>query len=377
MIPFNKPYSPDSAIGYIKDAINSGHLSGNGKYTRLCHDFFQSRFGFNKCLLTSSGTDALEMAAILAEINPGDEVIVPSYTFVSTANAFVLRGSKIVFVDSRSDHPGMDEEMAIQSITARTKAIVLVHYAGVACNMDIILKEAEQRNIKVIEDAAHSVDSFYIDSSGTKVPLGSLGHFSAFSFHETKNIHCGEGGMLVVNDDRYNKRAEIVWEKGTNRAAFWRGEIDKYGWVDIGSSYLPSEITAAFLYAQLEVMNSIQDKRKELWKNYFEGIYDWAKKNSVRLPFIPPYAVNNAHIFYLIFPESEMRTRFINHLKNHGIFSAFHYQGLHQSIFFKKYYDGPPLKNSEFYSDCLVRLPMYFDLSFDQQNFIIETIRKF
>ena len=240
MIPFNRPYFTGKETEYIEDAVRKGKISGNGHYTELCHDFFQKKYSFQKCLLTTSCTDALEMSAILINIKEGDEVIMPSYTFVSTANAFVLRGAKIIFVDSRKDHPGMDEEAIESLITDRTKAIVPVHYAGVACNMDKIMDLAHKYNLFVIEDAAQGIDSFYTGKDGIKRPLGSIGHLAAFSFHETKNIISGEGGMLVVNDQQFSERAEIIWEKGTNRSAFFRGSIDKYGWVDVGSSFLPS-----------------------------------------------------------------------------------------------------------------------------------------
>jgi len=261
MIPFNKPYLTGKELEYIGDAVSRGKISGNGHYTKKCHEFFQERYGFKKCLLTTSCTDALEMAAILCDIQQGDEVIVPSYTFVSSANAFVLRGAKIVFADSRNDTPGIDESKIEALITPRTKVIVPVHYAGFACDMDIIMDIANRYSLLVVEDAAHGIDSFYKGR-----PLGSIGHLGCFSFHETKNIQCGEGGMLIINDEKFVKRAEIIWEKGTNRSAFWRGEIDKYGWVDIGSSFLPSEICAAFLFAQLENMDDIQLKRKKSGK---------------------------------------------------------------------------------------------------------------
>ena len=276
-IPFNKPFFTGKETVYIQDAVSSGKISGNGYYTQLCHDFFEKKYGFQKVLLTSSCTDALEMAAILIDIQPGDEVIVPSYTFVSTANAFVLRGAKIIFADSREDHPGLDEDKIEELITPKTKAIVHVHYAGVACDMDKIMAIAGKYNLFVVEDAAQAIDSYYTGKDGVRRPLGSIGHLAAFSFHETKNIISGEGGMLVVNDDQFSKRAEIIWEKGTNRSAFFKGEVDKYGWVDIGSSFLPSDITAAFLWAQLEYLDEIQDKRKVIWNTYYEGLKTWAK----------------------------------------------------------------------------------------------------
>ena len=316
MIPFNKPYFTGKETNYIADAVVKGHISGNGFYTKKCQSFFENRYGFHKCLLTTSCTDALEMAAILLNIQPGDEVIAPSYTFVSTVNAFVLRGANIIFVDSREDHPGMDEDKIEELITSRTKVIIPVHYAGIACDMDKIMALADKYNLFVVEDAAQAIDNYYINSNGEKKALGSIGHLAAFSFHETKNIISGEGGMLVINDPQFEKRAEIIWEKGTNRSSFFRGEVDKYGWVDIGSSFLPSEIIAAFLWAQLENLDKIQERRKEIWDKYYLSIKDWGVKNNFRLPFIPNYSSNNAHMFYLVSDSLKHRSRLINNLKN-------------------------------------------------------------
>jgi dTDP-4-amino-4,6-dideoxygalactose transaminase len=272
MLTFNKPFLTGKETAYITDAVASGKISGNGKYTQLCQNYFQNKYGFKKCLLTTSCTDALEMAAILLEIKPGDEVIMPSYTFVSTANAFVLRGANIVFADSMGVNPNMDVESIEALITPKTKAIVPVHYAGIACDMDAIMDLATKYNLFVVEDAAQAIDSYYTGKDGIEKPLGGIGHLAAFSFHETKNIISGEGGMLVVNDPQFAQRAEIIWEKGTNRSAFFRGEVDKYGWVDVGSSFLPSEIVAAFLWAQLEHLEEIQNKRKSIWNQYWEGL---------------------------------------------------------------------------------------------------------
>jgi dTDP-4-amino-4,6-dideoxygalactose transaminase len=266
-IPFNKPYLTGNETNYIYQAVQSGKISGDGIFTKKCHEFFELKYGFKKCLLTTSCTDALEMAAILSGIEDGDEVIIPSYTFVSTANAFVLRGAKIVFCDSQENHPNIDDTQIERLITSKTKAIVVVHYAGVACEMDNICSIATKHNLFLIEDAAQAIDSFYKGR-----PLGSFGHFAAFSFHETKNVISGEGGMLVINDLDFVERAEIIREKGTNRSKFFRGEIDKYGWVDIGSSYLPSDIIAAFLFAQLENLEIIQDKRLNLWNRYYHNL---------------------------------------------------------------------------------------------------------
>ena len=359
MIPFNKPYLTGKEAHYMYDAVNSGKLSGNGKYTKMCHAFFQDKFGFKKCLLTTSCTDALEMAALLINIQPEDEVIMPSYTFVSTANAFVLRGAKIVFADSRKDHPGIDEEAIEGLITPKTRAIVPVHY----CDMDRIMELANRYSLFVVEDAAQAIDSYYTGKNGVKKPLGSIGHLAAFSFHETKNIISGEGGMLVINDEQFAKRAEILWEKGTNRAAFFRGEVDKYGWVDIGSSFLPSEIIAAFLYAQLEHLEQIQQKRRDIWNYYNDKLGQWASENDIDLPFIPDFATNNGHLFYMVCKNLEQRTQIVEKLKTNGILSVFHYLSLHQSQFYRNKHTGSDLPQSNRYSDCLLRLPLFFELS--------------
>jgi dTDP-4-amino-4,6-dideoxygalactose transaminase len=364
-IPFNKPYLTGKELFYIEDAVKKGKISGNGYYTKLCQDFFENKYGFKKCLLTTSCTDALEMAAILINIQEGDEVIMPSYTFVSTANAFVLRGAKIIFADSRLDHPGIDEDLLEALITNKTKAIVPVHYAGVACDMDKIMSLAQQYNLYVIEDAAQAIDSFYIGKDGIKKPLGSIGHLAAFSFHETKNIISGEGGMLVINDKSFAQRAEIIWEKGTNRSAFFRGEVDKYSWVDIGSSFLPSEIVAAFLWAQLENLEDIQKVRTSLWENYYQQLQDWSFNNEIQLPVIPSYATNNGHMFYIVCKNVEQRASIINTLKSKGILSVFHYISLHGSEFYKNNASIYELKQTDKFSDCLLRLPMYYELDTD------------
>jgi dTDP-4-amino-4,6-dideoxygalactose transaminase len=377
MIPFNKPYITGKETQYILEAVQSGKISGDGMFTKKVHQFFEDRYGFQKVLMTTSCTDALEMAAILINIQPGDEVIMPSYTFVSTANAFALRGAKIVFCDSRDDHPGMDESQIESLITSKTKAIVPVHYAGVACDMDRIMKLADAYNLFVIEDAAQAIDSYYTFPDGTKKPLGGIGHLGAFSFHETKNIQCGEGGLLIINDPQFNLRAEIIREKGTNRSAFFRGEADKYGWVDIGSSFLPSELNAAFLYAQLEVLDQIQDKRKEIWGAYQISLSALPVKVGIQLPIIPKYATNNAHMFYLICNNPEQRSNLIDYLKSKSILSVFHYQSLHLSKCYLKQNSPSSLPNTERCSDNLIRLPLYFELTTDQQKFIIKSILDF
>ncbi len=369
-IPFNKPYLTGKETHYIYDAVNAGKISGNGKYTRLCQDYLKERYNFGKCLLTTSCTDALEMAALLIDIKPGDEVIMPSYTFVSTANAFVLRGAKIIFADSRKDHPGMDEDSIEALITSRTKAIVPVHYAGVSCDMDKIMALADRYKLFVIEDAAQAIDSFYIGKDGIKRALGSIGHLAAFSFHETKNIISGEGGMLAINDSQFMALAEIIWEKGTNRSAFFRGEVDKYGWVAVGSSFLPSEIISAFLWAQLENLKDIQSKRLQLWNDYHAELEEWAMKNSILLPKIPDFATNNAHMFYLVCKDINQRNILIDKLKSKGIMAVFHYLSLHKSSYYKDKHDDRNLVNADRYTDCVVRLPFFYELEKNSINLI-------
>lgn len=377
MIPFNKPYFSGKELEYIKVAIDSGKISGDGMFTRKCHSFFEQHYGFQKCLLTTSCTDALEMAAILINIKPGDEVIMPSYTFVSTANAFVLRGAKIVFCDSRNDHPGMDETTLESLITPATKAIVPVHYAGVACDMNAIMSVAAKHGLFVIEDAAQAIDSYYTYPNGTQKPLGSIGHLAAFSFHETKNIISGEGGMLVINDSQFNERAEIIREKGTNRSKFFRGEVDKYSWVDIGSSFLPSDIIAAFLFAQLENLNKIQQKRLQIWQFYFQLLRPLGDKGLIKLPVLPSYSFNNAHMFYITCNSYLERSKLINHLKGKDILSVFHYLALQKSEYFRPFYDGKEFPLSDFYSDHLLRLPFYYELSNADLYFICDSINEF
>lgn len=371
MIPFNKPYLTGKEVHYMYDAVHTGKLSGNGKYTQKCQKWFEDAYGFGKCLLTTSCTDALEMAAILIDIRPGDEVILPSYTFVSTANAFVLRGAKLVFADSRKDHPGIDELTIEALITPKTKAIIPVHYAGVACDMDIIMDIAQKHRLFVVEDAAQAIDSFYTGRDGVKRPLGSFGHLAAFSFHETKNIISGEGGMLAINDMQFARRAEIIWEKGTNRSSFFRGEVDKYGWVDVGSSFLPSEMIAAFLWAQLENIQDIQTRRCSIWNYYYKEIKQWAEKHEIAMPFVSDFASNNAHMFYLVCKDVEQRTRLIDKLKANSILAVFHYISLHNSPFYVEKHDGRLLPETDRYTNCLLRLPFYYDLNETDQNVVI------
>lgn len=375
MIPFNRPYLSGKEITYIREAVKTGKISGNGIFTEKCHDFFRKRYGFKKCLLTGSGTAALEMAAILCDVRKDDEVIMPSYTFVSTANAFVLRGAKIVFTDSRPDFPGIDERKLEALISEKTRVLVAVHYAGIACNMEVIINIASKYNLLVVEDAAQSVESFYKGR-----PLGGIGHFGCFSFHETKNVQCGEGGMLSVNDERFFRRAEIIWEKGTNRVDFFGGKVDRYNWIDIGSSFLPSEISAAFLYAQLEKVDAIQARRKKIWEKYYSGLKSLEDKGIITLPVLPSYASNNYHIFYILCSGSRQRDSLITYLIEHKIWCVFHYLSLHRSPFYLGLNNQGcicDLPFSDKYENSLIRLPMYFELSLHETDYIIRTIRKF
>jgi dTDP-4-amino-4,6-dideoxygalactose transaminase len=372
-IKFNSPHITGKEIEYIKHTIENKSLSGNGDFTKKCHNFFENRFNFKKTFLSTSCTDALEMCAILADIKAGDEVIIPSYTFVSTALAFVRQGAKIVFIDSKLDHPALNEILLESLITDKTKAIVPVHYAGVACDMDVIMSLAYKYKLLVIEDAAQAIDSYYKGK-----PLGGIGHMGVFSFHETKNISCGEGGLLIINDDKFAARAEIIWEKGTNRAEFFRGERNKYGWVDTGSSFLPSEILSAFLYAQLEGIDVIQNKRRLIWETYGDLL---ESDNNFRLPFIPKYATNNGHMFYIICKDLAFRTKLMQYLKANNVFAVFHYQALHDSQFIKSQnLESTPaqnLPNSLMFSDHLLRLPFYFDLSEIDIQYICKLIQEF
>ena len=373
MIPFNKPYLTGKEAHYMYQAVYTGKLSGNGLFTQKCQKYFENKYGFMKTLLTTSCTDALEMCAILCNVQPGDEVIVPSYTFVSSALAFVRQGAKIVFADSMTSNPNIDADKLEALITPKTKVIVPVHYAGVACDMDKIMEIANRHNLLVVEDAAQAIDSYYKGR-----PLGSIGHLSAFSFHETKNIIAGEGGLLAINDERFIRRAEIIWEKGTNRSEFFRGEVNKYGWVDTGSSFLPSEVIAAFLWAQLENMEEIQNRRKVIWSKYHEGLKELEVKRLIRLPKIPEYATNNAHMFYLVCNSLEERSALIKYLKNKNVLSVFHYLSLHLS----KYHTDnntniPNLPECDRYADCLIRLPMFFELKDEEIELIISYIYQF
>lgn len=375
MITFNKPYLTGKEAHYMYQAVYSMKLSGNGMFTKKCQQFFEEKYGFKKCVLTTSGTDALEMAAILCDVKPGDEVIVPSYTFVSSALAFVRQGARIIFADSCEDNPNIDANNIEALITEKTKVIVPVHYAGVACDMDKIMEIANRHNIFVVEDAAQAIDSYYKGK-----PLGGIGHLGCFSFHETKNVTAGgEGGLLCVNDERFIRRAEIIWEKGTNRAEFFRGMVNKYGWVDTGSSFLPSEINSAFLWAQLESLDEIQTRRKACWEQYYEGLNGLAEQGCFTMPDIPNYATNNAHMFYLVCRTLEERTSLIAHLKTKGVTAVFHYLSLHLSEYYQQHHIGviPALPNCDRFADRLVRLPMYYELTKEDVNLVISYIKEF
>lgn len=376
-IGFNVPYLTGKETEYIEDAVASSKISGDGKYTHKCHSYFEDNFNVQKALLTTSCTDALEMAAILINIKPGDEIIAPSFTFVSTVNAFVLRGAKIVFADSYSNNPNIDADKIERLITDKTKAIIPVHYAGVSCDMDKIMQIAKKYNLYVIEDAAQAIDSYYINSTGEKQPLGTIGEMGTFSFHETKNIISGEGGLLSINNKSLTERAEIIREKGTNRSKFFRGEVDKYGWVDIGSSFLPSDIIAAFLFAQLENLKDIQSKRLKIWNQYNEGLSHLQVKGIIDLPVIPKYATNNAHMFYLVCDSETQRANLISHLRGLGIHAVFHYQSLHKSDFYLDKYDGKELPNADKFTSRLVRLPMYYELTEEQVARVIQSVNTF
>lgn len=371
MIPFNKPFLTGKEAHYMYQAVYTGKLSGNGVFTKQCQQFFEERYGFRKAIMTTSGTDALEMASILCDVKPGDEVIVPSYTFVSSALAFVRQGARIIFADSCENNPNIDADKLEALITERTKVIVPVHYAGVACDMDKIMKIADKYDILVVEDAAQAIDSYYKGK-----PLGGIGHFGCFSFHETKNVTAGgEGGLLTVNDNRFISRAEIIWEKGTNRAEFFRGMVNKYGWVDIGSSFLPAEINSAFLLAQLENLDVIQERRKAIWQQYHDGLKQLADKGFFQMPDLPDYATNNAHMFYFVCRSLEERTQLLAYLKENSILAVFHYLSLHLSGYYKEHSNViPNLPNCDHFADCLVRLPMYYELNDEEVNMITQKI---
>ena len=369
MIDFNRPFLSGNELEYINDAISLGKISGNGVYTSKVHEYFRTQYDFGKNLVTTSCTDALEMAAILCELKSDDEVIVPSFTFVSSALPFVREGAKVVFADSKVDHPNMDEDHLAQLITERTRVIVVVHYAGVACEMDSILNLARAHNILVVEDAAQSIDSYYKNKR-----LGGIGDLSAFSFHETKNIQCGEGGLLVINKEEFRERSDIIWEKGTNRAAFFERRIDKYEWVDTGSSFLASELTSAFLFAQLENHEQIQLKRIQIWERYLNNLQDLSAFG-IELPFLPDYATNNGHMFYLILRSNDEREQLIEFLKTFGISATSHYRSLIESPYYvKNNRVSSQLPNANRFTKCLLRLPLFFSLTLEEVDFISDKI---
>lgn len=370
MIRFNVPPCLGTEIHCLEEAIANRKISGDGSFSKKCHAAIEKMTGAKKALLTTSGTDALEMAAILSRIKPGDEVIMPSYTFVSTANAFVLRGAQIVFVDIRPDTMNLDETKVEAAITPKTKVIVPVHYAGVACEMDAINAIAEEHHLQVVEDAAQGVFSTYKGKA-----LGTLGDFGCFSFHETKNYSCGEGGAILVNRDEDIERAEIIREKGTNRSKFFRGEVDKYTWVDIGSSFLPSELNAAYLYAQLEDPTIINDNRQQSWRHYFDALSPLAEQGRIVLPYIPPECVHNAHMFYIKAKDLDERTRLSAFLKEHGIGNAFHYIPLHSSDIFSRFSGEDIYTTKE--SERLFRLPMYYGLTESDIDYVVSMIYEF
>ena len=371
-IPFNRAVLTGRELEYVRSAIEVGHISGNGEFTKRCEKTLETELGAKRALLTTSCTDALEMAALLLDLKPGDEVAVPAFTFVSTATAFALRGAKLVFVDSDPETMNMSPASLAERVTSRTKAVVPVHYAGVGCDMDAIMALAADKRLAVVEDNAHGLFGRYRGR-----PLGSFGALSTLSFHETKNITCGEGGALIVNDEELVERAEIVREKGTNRSRFLRGQVDKYTWVDLGSSHLPSDILAAFLQAQLESREKIQEKRKRLWTRYREGLGVWANTRGVGLPKVPPECEQAYHMFYLMTPSAEWRQSLIKRLADQGILSVFHYQALNRSPAGEKFGGGAPCPVAEAASERLLRLPFYNDMTDADQDEVIGRVVEF
>lgn len=373
IIPFNRPYCAPRANTYMAEALESGHISGDGPFTKKCQAYMESELHVPRALLTTSCTHALEMAALLLDLRPDDEVIVPSFTFVSTAAAFVLHGARPVFIDIRPDTLNMDERLIRPAITERTRAIVPVHYAGVGCEMDEILKLAEEHGLAVVEDNAHGLFARYKGRF-----LGTFGTFATQSFHETKNFSCGEGGALLINDPRYIERAEIIREKGTDRSRFFRGQVDKYTWVDVGSSYVLSDLLAAFLYAQLEVRDKIQQRREHIWNYYRDHLHDWAEANAVGMPVVPEHCEQSYHMFYLLLPSLAIRQRLIAHLKAEGIMGVFHYLPLHLSEMGRGFGGARgDCRVAEDVSDRLLRLPFYNDLTEADQARVVAAVREF
>jgi dTDP-4-amino-4,6-dideoxygalactose transaminase len=378
MIEFNKPFVAKNEEQYVIEAIAKGDIAGDRGYTKKCQAYFESRWMFAKAMMTTSCTDALEMAALLLDIKPGDEVIVPSYTFVSTVNAFALRGAKIIFVDSEVGHPNIDVAKIEEKITKRTRVILPVHYAGNACKMDTLMQYARHFKLLVVEDAAQAINSFFIDDSKVLLPLGSLGTFGTFSFHESKNITCGEGGLLAINDTAYVERAEFMWEKGTNRNEYLRGEVDKYEWVDLGSSFLPSDMLSAFLFGQLECLDEIQDRRKAIWESYHTSLKQLENGGHFRLPEVPPYSTNNAHIFYLVCNSIAETTGLYKFLKAKGIETSFHYQSLHRSRYYlSNNKERVELPNCDRFANQLLRLPLHCSLSQEDIYKVVDEINNY
>ncbi len=372
-VDFNRPITVGNEFEYMRQAIANAHISGDGAFTKKCHTFLESQLGVKKALLTTSCTHALEMSAILLDIKPGDEVVIPDFTFVSTVNAFVLRGAKPIFVDVRPDTLNLDETKLEDAITPRTKAIVPVHYAGVGCEMDSIMAIANRHHIPVVEDNAHGLFGKYKGKY-----LGTFGALATQSFHETKNFSCGEGGALLINDPSLAERAEIVREKGTNRSRFFRGQVDKYSWVDIGSSYLPSDMLAAYLYAQFEQREKIQSHRKNVWEMYNSALKDWAEKNGVTLPHIPEYDQQAYHMFYMLLPNLDLRQKLIAYLRERGVYSVFHYLPLHLSDMGQGFgYKAGDCPVTEKVSDQLVRLPFHNALTSNDQEQVIDLLHDF
>ncbi len=372
IVPFNKAFISGKEEKYIHKALMYGALAGNGFYTKKCQTYIENEFSVQKCLLTTSCTDALEMAAILTNVGPGDEVIVPSYTFVSTAIAFVRQGATLVFVDSERCTPNLNLDEVEKAITSRTKVIVPVHYGGSSCDMDRLMAIADKYHLYVVEDAAQAIGATYKGRY-----LGTIGHLGTYSFHETKNVSCGEGGALLVNDKHFSRRADIIWEKGTNRSEFFRGEVNKYGWVDTGSSFLPNELTAAFLYGQLTQYKQLNARRLQLWDMYKQALQPLADKGCFCLPRIHEYNQINAHVFYIVLPSCELRTDLISFLKEQQIHAVFHYLSLHKSDYFKDQYKGEQLTQSDHYTCCLLRLPLFNDMTENQVKLVCQSISDF
>ncbi|MEW6240727.1 MAG: dTDP-4-amino-4,6-dideoxygalactose transaminase [Chloroflexota bacterium] len=372
-VDFNRPTLTGKEFEYISQAIENAHISGDGPFTKKCHALLEAELGVPKVLLTTSCTHALEMAALLLDIQPGDEVIIPSFTFVSTVNAFVLRGARPLFLDVRADTLNLDESKLEAAISRRTRAVVPVHYAGVGCEMDVIMETADRHNIAVVEDNAHGLFGKYRGKY-----LGTFGALAAQSFHETKNFTSGEGGALLINDPSLVERAEIVREKGTNRSRFFRGQVDKYTWVDLGSSYLPSDILAAFLFAQLEHRLQIQEHRKQVWEFYNQHLKGWAEKHGVRMPIVPEHVEQSYHMFYLLLPNLDLRQRFISYLRERGIYTVFHYLPLHLSDMGRKFGGRPgDCPVTERVSDQLVRLPFHNQLTASDLEQVVDAIQEF